>query len=172
MQARTKIRFDAIEQARRLLENAPPPETEEVTKSHAIRLLLPQIREAQSRGYSIEAITRMLSESGVQVSAHLVKDLVWRLGTRRASQRDPGKRSARRRTASSPERGDPSRQATPSNEPSTKANAGSATKTTLTDNGEQVPRDDATPRDPSLQPSAASSPRRSSLLPRPDTKDS
>jgi hypothetical protein len=155
MQARTKIRFDAIEQARKLLENAPPPEIEEVTKSHAIRLLLPQIREAQSRGYSIEAITRMLSESGVQVSAHLVKDLVWRLGTRRASQRDPGKRPAQRRTASSPGMGDSSRQAAPS----TKANVGSA------------PRDDAAPRDPSLLPSAASSPRRSSLLPRPDTKD-
>jgi hypothetical protein len=171
MQARTKIRFDAIEQARKLLENAPPPEIEEVTKSHAIRLLLPQIREAQSKGYSIEAITRMLSESGVQVSAHLVKDLVWRLGTRRASQRNAGSKPARRRTAPSPERGDLSRQAAASNEPSTKANANQAPKGTVTDNAEQAPRDDAAPREPNPQPPAASSPRRSSVVPRPDTKE-
>jgi len=41
MQARTKIRFDAVDRARKLLETAPAPEIDEVTKSHAVRIHIP-----------------------------------------------------------------------------------------------------------------------------------
>jgi hypothetical protein len=76
MQARQKIRCDAIDRARKLLETAVAPTIEEVTKSEAVRMLLPQIREARSKGYGLEAIAKMLSESGVTASASLVRDLL------------------------------------------------------------------------------------------------
>ncbi|HEV3193151.1 MAG TPA: hypothetical protein VGY54_21735, partial [Polyangiaceae bacterium] len=99
MQARTKIRFDAVERARKLLESTPAPEIEEVTKSHAVRILIPQILDAHSKGHSMEAITQMLSESGVIVSVHLVKNLIWR----RESERDGSHKRTRRRTTVSRE---------------------------------------------------------------------
>jgi hypothetical protein len=49
MQARLKIRCDAIDRARKLLETVATPTMEEVTKSEAVRMLLPQIRDARSK---------------------------------------------------------------------------------------------------------------------------
>jgi hypothetical protein len=171
MQTRTKIRFDAVERARKLLENVAPPELEEVTKSQAVRLLLPQIREAQSKGHSIEAIARMLSESGVPVSAHLVKDLVWKVGARRDSKSEAGAKPARRRTPVPMGADSPSREEATSKEPPVHPTATEASTTATTASAQQAPSGDGAPRGPSPAPSGASPQRRSTFVPRPDTKD-
>jgi hypothetical protein len=170
MQARTKIRFDAVERARKLLEDVRPPEIEEVTKSQAVRLLLPQIREAQSKGHSIEAIARMLSESGVQVSAHLVKDLVWKVGARRESKGEAAAKPARRRAPASVDADSPSPKEATSKEPPVQSIATKAS-TTIAGSAEQAPSGDSAPRGQSPAPSGASPQRRSTFVPRPDTKD-
>jgi hypothetical protein len=161
MQARTKIRFDAVERARKLLEDVRPPEIEEVTKSQAIRLLLPQIREAQSKGHSIEAIARMLSESGVPVSAHLVKDLVWKVGARPESKRESVAKPARRRAPSPSDPGSPSLVEATSKEPAVHPTATKASTTATPASAPQAPSGDGASRGQSPAPSGASSQRRS-----------
>lgn len=170
MQARTKIRFDAVERARKLLENVRPPEIEEVTKSQAVRLLLPQIREAQSKGHTIEAIARMLSESGVTVSAHLVKDLVWKVGARRESKGEAVAKPARRRTPAPADADSPPRPEATSSEPPAHPTATKASTTTPA-SPRQAPSGDSAPRGQSPAPTGASPQRRSTFVPRPDTKD-
>jgi hypothetical protein len=95
MQARLKIGCDAVDRARKLLETVAAPTIEEVTKSEAVRMLLPQIREARSKGYGLEAIAKMLSESGVTASASLVRDLLTEANAPLVSGLDGQPKSAR-----------------------------------------------------------------------------
>ena len=171
MQVRTKIRFDAVEKARKLLESVPAHEREEMTKSHAIRLLIPQIRDAQSKGYSIEAIAKMLCESGVQVSAHLIKDLVWKVGARRESERGGVDKPPRRRTPAAREGDAAARQEASAHEASTKPLANKAVTATSGRSGHEVPTGESLPRGQSPASTGTSPPRRSTFVPRPDTKD-
>ncbi len=170
MQARTKIRFDAVERARKLLESVRPPEIEEVTKSHAIRLLLPQIREAQSKGHSIEAIARMLSESGVTVSAHLIKDLVWKIGARGESKGEAVLKPARRKAAAPADARSRSPHEPTSKDPQVHPNA-TASTAIPTASAQQAPNAETAPRGQGPAPTGASPQRRSTFVPRPDTKD-
>jgi hypothetical protein len=68
MTAKLKIRLDSIEQAHRALEALPQHQPDEVTKSQAIQRLLPQIRASQSKGYSLAAIGKVLTERGIPVT--------------------------------------------------------------------------------------------------------
>ncbi len=93
MQRQTKIRFDAIKRAQKLLEAAPEPRPEEVTESHAARILIPQIRDAQSKGYSLRAIASLLLDSGMPVSASLLKTVLSQDRSRNVSKADPQART-------------------------------------------------------------------------------
>jgi hypothetical protein len=76
MQAKTKIRLEAIEQVQRALEALPEYRAEEVTKTQAIRILITQIRATQSKGYSLEAIGNVLSERGIPITAAALRAYV------------------------------------------------------------------------------------------------
>jgi hypothetical protein len=76
MQAKTKIRLEAIEQVQRALEALPEYRAEEVTKTKAIRILITQIRATQSKGYSLEAIGKVLSERGIPITAAALRAYV------------------------------------------------------------------------------------------------
>jgi hypothetical protein len=67
MNSKTKIRFDAIEPAGRALESLPEFKAERITKAHAVQLLTKQIRGAQTKGYSMEAIAKVLVEQNVSI---------------------------------------------------------------------------------------------------------
>ena len=167
MQARTKIRFDAVDRARKLLETAPAPEIEEVTKSHAVRILIPQILDAHSKGYSMEAITRMLSESGVVVSVHLVKNLIWR---RESEHQDSHNRTRKRGTVSR-EDGARARQRPASNDVVAKAQSIKGAAPTADRSDHEVPLGGRSPAASNLPPNGVTTHRRSTFVPRPDTKD-
>jgi DNA-binding transcriptional MerR regulator len=171
MQARLKIRCDAVERARKLLETVTTPTVEEVTKSEAVRMLLPQICEARSKGYSLEAIAKMLSESGVTASASLVRDLLTEANASLVSGLDARSKSARLRKS-------PVREvrAHPRHEPSSGAlDSKTAPEVTRAANPDRSIRpegtgDGATPvvKSPSVgQPVV----RRSTFVPRPDTEN-
>jgi hypothetical protein len=67
MNSKTKIRLDAIEPMQRALESLPEFRAEQITKSHAVQMLTTQIRAAQAKGYSLEAIGKLLAEGGVPI---------------------------------------------------------------------------------------------------------
>jgi len=68
MTAKLKIRLDSIEQAERALDALPQHQPDEVTKSQAIQRLLPMIRASQSKGYTLAAISKVLTERGIPVT--------------------------------------------------------------------------------------------------------
>jgi hypothetical protein len=171
MQPRTKIRLDGISRAQKLLEAAPPPELEEVTKSHAVRILVPQIRDAQSKGYSLQTIAKMLSESGVSVSASLLKTLLSEASSKRVRGRNTGHEPGRKQGGvSSGARGAPRQEPAPAasipkiptNQAPAATPAGSRTR-----DGTGVRTGSA----PTSQSTGQPYERRSSFVPRPDTEN-
>jgi hypothetical protein len=76
MNARTKIQVESIEQAQRTLEALLDYRPEQLTKAQAIHILLEQIRVAQSKGYSLAAIAKLLTERGIAVSTGALRAYV------------------------------------------------------------------------------------------------
>jgi hypothetical protein len=76
MNAKTKIRLDSIEQAHRALEALPEHCPEEVTKTQAIQRLIAPIRATQSKGYSLAAIGKVLSDSGIPITTGALRAYV------------------------------------------------------------------------------------------------
>jgi hypothetical protein len=69
MASKLRIRLDSIEQAHRALEGLPQNEPTEVTKAQAVQKLLAPIRASQAKGYSLAAIGKVLSDSGIPIAA-------------------------------------------------------------------------------------------------------
>ena len=67
MNEKPKLRPDSIEQAHRALDALPEHRPEEFTKTQAIRQLIVPIRATQSKGYSLAAIGKVLSECGIPI---------------------------------------------------------------------------------------------------------
>jgi len=175
MHPQTKIRFDAIERAQKLLEAAPEPRLEEVSKSHAARILIPQIRDAQSKGYSLRAIASLLADSGIPVSASLLKTLLSQERSRTVSKTNPRvEPTIRRRSAPHEARSRPRPE--PSSNPARAGVTASTRRGPAPESDRQ--EDSLDPRSPPA-PAVASTPspppspphRRSSFVPRPDTED-
>jgi hypothetical protein len=76
MNAKTKIRLDSIEQAQRALDALPEHRPEELTKTQAIQKLIVPIRATQSRGYSLAAIGKVLSECGIPITTGALRAYV------------------------------------------------------------------------------------------------
>jgi hypothetical protein len=68
MNAKPKIRLDSIEQAHRALDALPQHQPTELTKAQAIQKLLGPIRASQAKGYSLAAIGKVLSDSGIPIT--------------------------------------------------------------------------------------------------------
>jgi hypothetical protein len=171
MQARTKIQCDAIGRAQKLLETAPVAPIEEVTKSNAVRILIPQIRDARSKGYSVDAIAKMLSESGVPASASLIKALLSEVGSQFLSGPHSASGPSRRRKAPPPgvrpsPRQEPSATASPSQDLTRTGLAATPDRSGVQDGTEG----NATPAS-KAPPAGLPVARRSAFVPRPDTED-
>jgi hypothetical protein len=76
MNARSKIRLDSIEQAHRALDALPEHRPEELTKTQAIQRLIAPIRATQSKGYSLAAIGKVLSECGISLTTGALRAYV------------------------------------------------------------------------------------------------
>jgi hypothetical protein len=73
MNPKKQIEINAIQKAQDALEALPPYEPKELTKAKAIGALITQIRGAQSKGYSLDAIARMLSERGIPITTSALR---------------------------------------------------------------------------------------------------
>ena len=62
MTAKPKFRVDSIEQAHRALDALPQHQPQEFTKAQAIQKLIVPIRAVQSKGYSLAAIAKVVSD--------------------------------------------------------------------------------------------------------------
>ena len=74
-----KIPISAIQEAERVMEDSPTCHTTEVTKVEAMRLLLPQIKAMQAKGYGLSHIAKVLSQTGIAVTEVTLKNYVNRL---------------------------------------------------------------------------------------------
>jgi hypothetical protein len=93
MNAKLKIRLEAIEQAQRALDALPQHRPEELTKTEAIQRLIVPIRATQSKGYSLVAIGKVLSESGIPITTGALRAYV---SEARAVARGKGKAKGKR----------------------------------------------------------------------------
>jgi len=73
MNTKKKIPINAIQDTQRALEALPPYQPDEITKAKAVGMLLTQIRAARSKGYSLDAIGRMLSERGIPITTSALR---------------------------------------------------------------------------------------------------
>jgi hypothetical protein len=76
MTSRTKIRPDSIEQAHHALDALPEHRPEELTKTQAIQRLIVPIRASQSKGYSLAAIGKVLSDCGIPITTGALRAYV------------------------------------------------------------------------------------------------
>ena len=76
MSSKTKIPLDSIEQAHRALEALPEHRPEELTKTQAIQRLIVPIRASQSKGYSLAAIGKVLSDCGIPITTGALRAYV------------------------------------------------------------------------------------------------
>jgi hypothetical protein len=78
MQPRIKIRTVEVDGIRNLLRAVPAKDRtpQDITKSQAVRQLLPDILELQERGHDLEDIARLLSENGLPVSMWTVRNIL------------------------------------------------------------------------------------------------
>jgi hypothetical protein len=73
MNPKKPIEINAIQKAQEALEALQPYEPKELTKAKAIGALMTQIRGAQSKGYSLDAIARILSERGIPITTSALR---------------------------------------------------------------------------------------------------
>ena len=73
-----KVPTAAIEHVRRAIQNAPDCTTKEIPKLQAIRALIPDIRQMQSKGYDWSAIASLLSEHGIAINVVTLKSYLQR----------------------------------------------------------------------------------------------
>jgi hypothetical protein len=97
MPSRSKIRLDAIERIKHALQSLPEHHDQEVTKTQAIRLLIPEIHAIRSKGYSFSVIVELLSEHGVAVTVPSLKTM---LSPSRRDSDGKRRRKAKRKVAS------------------------------------------------------------------------
>jgi hypothetical protein len=96
MNAKTKIRLDSIEQAHRALDALPEHRPEELTKTLAIQKLIVPIRATQSKGYSLAAIGKVLSECGIPITTGALRAYVSEANAGAGGRKKPkAKRAAR-----------------------------------------------------------------------------
>jgi hypothetical protein len=96
MNAKPKIRPDSIEQAHRALDALPQHQPEELTKTQAIQRLIVPIRATQSKGYSLAAIGKVLSECGILITTGALRAYVSEANAGKGSNRKPKPKRASR----------------------------------------------------------------------------
>jgi hypothetical protein len=102
MNSKAKIQLDSIEQAHRALDALPEHHPEELTKTQAIRRLIVPIRATQSKGYSLAAIGKVLSECGIPITTGALRAYVSDAHADAGKKKPRAKRSARARKDAQP----------------------------------------------------------------------
>jgi len=90
MTLRSKMAPDAVERAHCALEALPQYRPDELTKRQAVQRLLGPIRETRAKGYSLAAISKLLSECGISITTGALRAYIGDAG------REGAKRNRRR----------------------------------------------------------------------------
>jgi hypothetical protein len=162
--AKTRIRLDAIEQAHRALDALPEHRPEELTKTQAVHRLIAPIRATQSKGYSLAAIGKVLSECGIPITTGALRAYI-------SEARAAGKKRKRRSAKPAVQRPQGTQVPTPKSKHS--ASTAQVTTGAPKPDGVGAARSidlDWEPATRSDKAAAASGPRASFPV-RPDTKD-
>jgi hypothetical protein len=166
MNAKAKIRIDSIERAHHALDALPEHRPDELTKTQAIQRLIVPIRATRSKGYSLAAIGKVLSECGIPITTGALRAYISEANT------DAGGRRKKK-----PKRAMSARKETESAAPKSIQSAGPSQtsrlvpKPTVADASRTVDQEgEAAPGlEKPATPSVSS--RRHSFVVRPDTKD-
>jgi hypothetical protein len=91
--SRRKIPASAIKDLQRVLGDAPERRPSEFSQKEAVRVLFPEIRAMQAKGYSVAEIAQVLSERGVEVRASSLRTLLSIFGC--AADKKPMRKASR-----------------------------------------------------------------------------
>ncbi len=142
MHSRTKVRLEGIERIKHAFDALPPHHDDEVTKTQAIRMLIPHIETIRAKGYGLPAIVSLLSEHGVAITVSSLKTV---LSPSRRETEGKKKRKTRRKLQPGPtESGDARGEA-----------RGAAQSTTGGDRPAAVAPPEGKAKGPSVRPKAA-----------------
>jgi hypothetical protein len=68
-----KVRVAEVERVRSTMVDVPEHRAEEVTIAQAVRMLFPEIRAMQSKGYGLPAVAEHLKDNGLAISTKTLK---------------------------------------------------------------------------------------------------
>jgi hypothetical protein len=80
-----KVHISTIDEVLRAAEEAPALNETEVSKSEAMRRLVPALRAMQGKGYGLAQIARLLSDKGIAITEVALKHYMHRVGGRPAA---------------------------------------------------------------------------------------
>jgi hypothetical protein len=164
VKSKPKIQLDSIERAHRALDALPEHRPEELTKTQAVQRLIVPIRATQSKGYSLAAIGKVLSECGIPITTGALRAYVSEASTARGKKKARSAKPAAKAPQAAPAGGRKGNQGTSQVPPTgggAKPNIAAATSSVDLD------------WDPAARSEkmASSSPPRGSFTVRPDTRD-
>ncbi len=81
-----KISLSTVDEVLRGAEEAPALHESEVTKTEAMRRLIPAVRALQTKGYGLSQIARFFSDKGVAVTEVTLKHYMHRHGGRSVAE--------------------------------------------------------------------------------------
>jgi hypothetical protein len=165
MNAKVKIPLASIEQAHRTLDALPEHRPDELTKTQAVQRLIDPIRASQSKGYSLAAIGRVLSECGIPITTGALRAYVSEAKAGGQGKKKPkAKRSAR-----APKEAAAAGQTSPTVAPPKPTEA--AAKPTIARTARSIDLDWEPAAERNKTAPAPADVRRSSFKVRPDTED-
>ena len=96
-----KIPISAVDEILRAAEEAPSLHETELTKTEAMRRVVPALKAMQAKGYGLAQIARLLSDKGVAVTEVTLRHYMHRMGGRSVAEtsRTPRRDRASERSA-------------------------------------------------------------------------
>jgi hypothetical protein len=87
-----RIRIADLDRIAQALDVAPVPERSEISKSQAIRTLMPAIQRMQARGHTAETTAAVLAANGVKITAPTLNNYLQRAKAVPAAARKRGRK--------------------------------------------------------------------------------
>jgi hypothetical protein len=97
-----KVRVAEVERVRRTMVDVPEHQAEEVTLAQAVRMLFPEIRAMQSKGYGLPAVAEHLKENGLALSTKTLKAYLKEAGAGGGRSKPRNPKVRRSETADAP----------------------------------------------------------------------
>jgi hypothetical protein len=93
-----RIRIADLDHIAQALDVAPVPQRSEVSKSQAIRTLMPTIQRMQARGHTAETIAEVLAANGIKITAPTLNNYLQRARAVPAAAQKRGRKQRAKQT--------------------------------------------------------------------------